>query len=227
MGARYREYLQSKPSQRFNTPGYNGGGNALRHGWEVVGIGETIKAFEQIRDTTFRQRKLVTTIRSVLNQYYLPTVRGLAHSMGPNVRGDKLAKSFGFIDAVTRPYLNNGFITVRAGARAHTRYEGQSFFPDRRGYRTKPGSKRKQNYGGGGWLAAFWEYGTDERERNSGGRTGHIPRTGFASLAFTRTEHVTGRMLTEKIGAMMDRAVKKQEAQNWAEMRKLNADRKV
>lgn len=193
MGNRLREY-QSGIS----------GGNDPRDilDFKIEGLEETIAIFEQIRDQAMRDKKTVQVIRRVVNRHYVPILKGLAMTMGPKVRGNKFSASMGLLESINKPYINKRTkaVTVRAGARVHSRFRGRSFFPQ-----TKKSGSGRNNYGGGGWLAGFYEYGTSSRAKKSGARTGRIEGTKFASLAHKRAKHITERMLVEKLKNMMEK----------------------
>lgn len=193
MGQRYRDYL-SQPASAKNAGPLN---------FKIEGIDETIAAFERIRDEAMRDRKVVGVIRRVVSRYYLPVIRSLAAHMGPRDRGRKFSESFGLLETMQKPYINRRtkMVTVRAGARTHTRFRGRPFFPDVRG-RKKTGGN---NYGSGGWLASFWEHGTEDRTKKSGARTGRIKPTKFATLAFKRSQHMVEKKLRGNLKTMMER----------------------
>ena len=193
MGARYREYLQGNDAGREEVLTF-----------KIVGLEETIAAFEQIRDEALKSKKVLMTTRRIVNKYYVPIARGVALTMGPKVRGNKFSESFGLLETYNRPYIHSttDMITVRAGPRVHSRFKGKSFFPDIRSQRKRGG---KSNYGGAGWLSHLWEYGTNDRTRKSGARTGRIKATKFATIAHERAKHVTERMLVVSLKRMMER----------------------
>lgn len=194
MGQRYREYLQ----------GTGGGKKTDAVYFNITGIDETIKVFEQIRDKAMAERKIVMAIRRVLKRYYIPTIQGLALSLGPKIRGNKLSQSYGLLETLSKPYINRkkNLVGVRAGARYKPRYRGKSFFPDLRSKRKQGG---RSNFGGGGWLAGIYEGGTTNRKTDKGINRGKIRPTKYHEIAFKRSKHIVERMLREKIQAIMEK----------------------
>lgn len=188
---------------------FKGGGTSMGRDprdvltFKIEGLDETIRIFQTIRDEAMRDKKTVQTIRRVVNRHYVPVLKGLALTMGPKVRGNKFANSMGLLETINKPYINKRTkaVTVRAGARVHGRFRGRSFFPDIRKNKSSTG----KNYGGGGWLAGMYEYGTTDRKKKSGADTGRIKSSKFATLAYKRARHVTERMLVQRLKIMMEK----------------------
>lgn len=175
--------------------------------FEIQGFDETLKTFEGLRDNMIDDREASLIIRRVMRRFYIPTVRQEASNVMDDPSG-KFEKSFDFLDSLTNPYKpRKGYIGTRVGPRVKKKY-GASF-PEKRG-RAK--SSGKMQYGAGGYLAAWFEKGTNNRGyRTSGGgirKTGSIKPTHFQQFAFIRTSHITNRMMRLGLKVMMDKRIK-------------------
>jgi len=156
--------------------------------FDMKGLEQTIKAFQEIEDGAFKKRAVKAAERKA-GKLYLDKVKRNALNIIDD--SGELSESFGII----RDKGSKEWITTKYGARTTGKYRAKR--------------KRNGSYESGGWLAHFYEQGTKDRKTKSGHKTGRIEKTNFQSKAFKARKNVAQMKLKMELQKGLVKAINK------------------
>jgi hypothetical protein len=157
-----------------------------------TGVEETLKAFRNIENFTYKENKIRLLEKRVLRRYYVPRYQRL---IAATFKGSssKIKDSIGIISS-RKKFGKGKWISEKAGPRVKGRFRA---------------NRRENNsYESGGWLLNFYEWGTKERKTKKGGRRGHVKEKNIQERAFRASKAQMEREFGNGLIKMMNSAIR-------------------